>query len=131
MVQPDKHLIKITNSIQYVRLQYAIEDAKHISIEKITYTTASTGNRTMMVRIGGYDNNIYYDGDTFHKYTAMIVLPTSTDTQSLYEKYSNRADGVTQNTKGFTDIKIEVLIEGQHTADISPTNPVFIELRFF
>ena len=102
-------------------------------IKSVSYNTASTGNKFILINIRGFnENSIYYDGYSVIPYTKFLLLPPSINTPILYTNTQNDSFDVIKNDEQseLTNFTIDSLINNSVTIsnDISPSNPLFIEI---
>lgn len=128
------YYLKLTNSVSKVELPYPIKNAQKLQIMFVKYTTATASNDTLIIKITKYDNNVYFDGSSAVKCVKMISLPDSASTQLIFENnYVDNPDVVMleKPKDELQKINIELLINGSHTPDISPSNPLYLQLKFW
>ena len=102
-------------------------------IKSVSYTTASTGCKFILIDIAGWnENSIYYDGSAIIPYTKFLLLPTAINTPILFSNPYNTSFDVIKNNlySELTCFKITCLINNNVSIsnDISPSNPLYLEL---
>ncbi len=102
-------------------------------IKSVAYNTASTGNKFLLIDIRGWDeNSIYYDGNNVIPYTKFLLLPPSINTPILFDNPFNDSFDVIKNDKqselSFFNITCLINNSISISNDISPTNPVYLEI---
>ena len=102
-------------------------------IKSVSYNTASTGNKFILINIRGWnENSIYYDGNSVIPYTKFLLLPPSINTPILYTNPYNTSFDVIKNDQQseLTNFTIDSLINNSVSLsnDISPSNPLYLEL---
>jgi len=126
------YTFNLTNSITRVNLPYNITNSQFLRVKQARYITASANNKYMMIKISGFNNNIYFDGNKTEHYTKMLLLPPSTLTPILYEAYTESADVLVDkiaSQNGISDLHIELLIDGVYSADVNINNPFLLEIE--
>ena len=104
-----------------------------MKIKSVSYNTASTGNKFILINIRGWnENSIYYDGQSVIPYTKFLLLPPSINTPILYSNLNNDSFDVIKNDQQseLTNFTIDSLINNSVSLsnDISPSNPLYLEL---
>jgi len=125
------YCFKLTTNVSQINLPYAIPSAESLRVNFVSYKTASANQKTMLFKINHFDNNYFYDGVDLIKYTKIILLPPSNSTPVIFENLSNQADvklDTTTSQTSISSLRIEIMIDNAFSADISPSNPVYIEL---
>ena len=126
------YTFKLTNSITRINLPYNITNSQFLRIKQARYQTASAGNQYMMIKISGFNNNIFFDGNKTEHYAKMLLLPPSTSTPIIYESYTEGPDVLIDkiaSQNGISDLHIELLIDGVYSADININNSVLLEIE--
>jgi hypothetical protein len=126
-----KYFFKLTSSSVEISLPYTLKNASKIKINFVKYTTASNSQSLMMFKINSFNENVYYDGTDIHKCVKILSLPDTSGTQLIYENTSQDFDVIINNksaNSGLTKINIETLIDFNYSSDISPSNPVYLEI---
>jgi len=122
--------LKITNSIVDINLPRKITNISSIRIKQIRYKTASNNNEIMYIIIRDFTNKIYYDGSTnVIFYTKCIPLPNTTNTL-IFNENNEFNDVCNIVPKDINILSLEVMINGLYSVDISPNNPLYLELVF-
>ena len=126
------YTFKLTNSVVVINLPYAIKNAESMRVKQARFITASSNNAYMMLKVSGFNTNIYFDGAKTEHYSKILLLPPSTLTPILYEALTNTPDvkiNPVSSQNGIADLKIEILIDGVYSPDISPSNPLLLEIE--
>lgn len=131
------YTFRITSSITDINLPYVV-GSKNLKIFNLGYKTATSDNRLMIIRISGFNNQIYYDGSTIINHAFSMVLPNSIDTESLYISDTNRPD-VSVKERGSNEtlnkLRIETSIQDNDGTisykDISASNPLYLSIKLF
>lgn len=128
---PFSYCFKLTNSVTHINLPFPIEKAEKLKMNFCSYKTATAGQQLLMFKINHFDTNYYYDGTNLIKYTKILMLPPSASTPIIYENQTQHYDvdfDTASLKKGLASLRIEILIDGEFSADISVSNPIHIEL---
>lgn len=126
------YTFKLTDPVTRINLPRAIKNSESMRVKFLRYITASSNNSTMMIKITGFNNNIYFDGTKTEYYAKMIGLPPSTLTPIIYEALVETPDVLVDKVShqnGISDLHIELLLDNQYSTDISPSNPVILEIE--
>ena len=77
---------------------------------------------------------IYFDGSNIIKYAKAIALPP-TASPLIYESNTNAYDVFVEershDNSGLNNLTVEILIDGLFSSDISPSNPLYLELEIY
>jgi len=131
MSQNYSYTFKLINSVSIINLPYAIQNARKLKIKFLRYITASALNDTLIIKINQFNENVYYDGTRIIKCAKVLPLPSTINTSFFYDNAFPEPDIiVSERAQGFSinSLTIELLINNSYSADISPTNPVYLEL---
>lgn len=126
------YTFKITNPVTRINLPYTIKNSNSLRVKQCRYITASSNNSYMMIKITGFNNNVYFTGINTEHYTKIILLPPSTLTPVIYEVLTDTPDVLVDKVSsqnGISDLHIELLIDGIYSSDISPNNAVLLEIE--
>lgn len=125
------YTLKLTNPYSIVSLPVIMSNVNKMRIKSLRYVTANTGNEFLIVHISGWDNNnTYFDGEKNINYTKFMNLSNTTLTLNLYENNDNNwHDVVLKHDVGsISNFHIKLLINGEFNNEISPSNPIYIEI---
>ena len=131
---PFLYFLKLTKSNSVVNLPYPLTSARNCKVTFCKYTTQTTGGDIAMIKINGFNENVYFDGQTIHKCVKTLPLSFDQGSTLVYEnQYVDTPDVAIKNqiNEGLTTLRIEVLLNLQLSNDISPTNPFYLELKFW
>ena len=131
MSQNYSYTFKLINSVSIINLPYAIQNARKLKIKFLRYITGSALNDTLIIKINQFNENVYYDGTRIIKCAKVLPLPSTINTSFFYDNAFPEPDIiVSERAQGFSinSLTIELLINNAYSADISPTNPVYLEL---
>ena len=132
MSQNYSYTFKLINSVSIINLPYAIQNARKLKIKFLRYITGSALNDTLIIKINQFNENVYYDGTRIIKCAKVLPLPSTINTSFFYDNAFPEPDIiVSERAQGFSinSLTIELLINNAYSADISPTNPVYLELN--
>ena len=129
------YTFKLTSALTKISLPYAIKNSSNLKIIFLKYTVATAGQELMLIKISHFNKHVFYDGTNIVKYAKAIALPppglliyeTSTDMNKPDVYAEERLD----DNKGINNLTIEILIDNTFSTDITPLNPVYVELSIF
>ena len=100
-----------------------------LRISQISYTTASANQKFILVQIGNTADKMYFTNGTYIKYTFAFYLQPTADTFAFYiNNQENFFDVISDTPIDMGNFEINLMIDGEHNQDISPSNPLTIEL---
>ena len=111
MNKPNIYYLKLTSSSSKINLPFQILDAQKIKVLSARFTPTIANSLNAMIKVVGFNENIYFDGQTMHKCVKIIPLPDDANTLMIYENQNNNiADVELQNkpTNTITTLNIEV-----------------------
>ena len=123
--------LQFNSSVSVVTLPHIIENVSKLKVQQIRYVTQSADNKFMLIKFAGWcDNNYFFNGTTLQDYTKFIPLIHKTDSLILSEYTSSNTWDVEKTTavSSLNSFRCEILIDGQYSSDITPSNPLFIEI---
>jgi hypothetical protein len=125
------YCIKITSAQTQINLPFPIDNVSKMKVKKIRYTTASSGNEYLLVKISGWADNIFIDKTTgmLHYYTVFMGLDTSLGSMQYAENPFTIYDIEKETPFKINSFNIEILINGQWAVDISTVNPLYVEFQ--
>ena len=126
--------MKITSPISTIDLPYSITFSK-MKVKTMRYVTYTANNNYLLVNLQECNtNNTYFDSTTSKQYTKWIPLNPTISTFHYYENINDEWDFVVSNKEKnestIRQFKLECLIDGAYSSDISASNPLYIELYF-
>ena len=109
-----------------------LQNITKLRIEGVSYVTASSANMYALIVISGFEKYEMINSNGSNKiYTKFLLLNNQSAQQILYENGdSNYYDVVLPQPINVSNIKISVLINGDYSNDISPSNPMYLSLHF-
>ena len=133
-ITPFLYFLKLTKSNNVVNLPYPLANARNCKITFCKFTTLNSGGDIATIKINGFNENVYFDGQTIHKCVKTLPLPSDNGSTLVYEnQYHDKPDVAITNqvNEGLTTLRIEVLLNLQYSNDISSSNPFYLELKFW
>lgn len=126
---PLKYILELTNPLSVISLPQKISGITKLRVNKVRYVTASLQNKYMIVDIKGWnDNSWFFDGNRVIPMTCFMILPPTNNTMAFYET-TGEFDAVKSSGVGsLANFTLELLIDGQYSNDINPSNPVYVEI---
>ena len=124
------YCIKLTAALATVSLPFPISNTTKLKIKQLRYVTASSNQEMMIIKIMGWvDNNFYFDGSNLRDYTRIVQLPPTLGSVILYENLNSEMwDVVKKSSVSYiNNFRVEVLIDGTYSTDISVSNPLYLE----
>ena len=133
LVPFDKLLCTITASEQTIRLTTGYEDIRAIKVNWYQYVTASTGGQQLTITIDEFSNagtsQLNTGGN--RKYFFAQPIDPSLGVTNLYGNPFQTYDKYFQEPIAFNQLSVHVSINGILTNDLSPSNPLTIELGLY
>ena len=125
-----KYILELTSPISNISLPEKISNIQRLRVNKVRYVTASLNNHYMIINIKGWnDSSWLFNGTQVLPLTCFLILPPTTLTLSYYENTNMLFDSEKdQPIASLSNFMIELLIDGNYSSDISPSNPVYLEL---
>ena len=123
--------LQFNSSVSVVTLPHVIENVSKLKIQQIRYVTQSGDNKFMLIKFAGWtDSNYFFNGVTLQDYTKFIPLIHKTDSLIMSEYTSSNTWDVEKTTavSSLNSFRCEILIDGEYSSDITPSNPLFIEI---
>jgi hypothetical protein len=125
-----EYTFKIINPIANINLPFPIS-CRSVKIQSISYTTASIGNKMLIVRMNGFNNHVYYDGNITMKCLNVFPLSSTNGTDNIISYELNNNISLDVREIKLNTLNLEFLIDGVMNNDISPTNPIIIKMLFY
>lgn len=117
-----------------INLPVPILKVKALKVKYLFYTTASTGGRDLTISCSDWTQNgmqINNDGSN-SLYFFSFPIDSQSDVSNVFTNYLEEKDVIfpypIQSIDRFT---LEIKINGIPTNDISPSNPLIMELQFY
>jgi len=131
---PFLYFLKMTSPVKTFNLPFHLKGTK-CKITTIKFKTQTANNDLLMIRINGFNENIYFDGQQNHRSVKIIPLPNEADNLVFYENHFTNDPDVEVNERpsnyGLTSLRVEALINFNLSNDISESNPLYIELKIW
>ena len=129
------YCFKLTSSLTKINLPYSVKSSSHLKILFLKYTILTASQELLLIKISHFNKHVYFDGNNIVKYCKAIALPPGVGTPLIYESNTNAFDVFVDerdgDDSGLNNITIEILIDGLFSSDISPSNPLYIELQIY
>ena len=129
-MQTKTYSFLLTSSVTDINLVTPIENVTKGKVKMISYTTGSANNIHLMILINGFNTNIFQFGSNEIRYFKMLELPASSGSPVYWEPATASPDVILSEQKRTNKLSIQVMINGSITSDITPSNPLLIELTF-
>lgn len=100
----------------------------------LTYVTASTGNTDMTIQItqlGEAGTKFTDPRGGNKKYYVSMPLDPSAQVTNIYANYTGALDAIYSIPKSFNNLSFTVLINGLLANDVTPSNPIELELVLY
>lgn len=125
-----KYILELTSPISNISLPEKMSNISKLRVNKIRYVTAALSNHYLIVNIKGWnDSSWFFNGSQVIPMTCFMMLPPTNNTLAYFENTNNNFDSIkTQPISSLSNFTIELLIDNTFSTDISPSNPVHIEL---
>ena len=119
-----------------VQMPYSITGVKLMKLRVLRYTTASTGGRDLTIRLKQFQQHqqgLFIKNDTANgQYFFMMPVDSSAIVTNLYTNYLDEYDlESAEELPEINELQIECLINDVPTPDITPANPVTVEIGFY
>lgn len=125
--------LQITNCITRVNLNYTIPKATKAKVKFLRYITATDANDIMVIKLRGFNQNLYIDkNNNMNNCLKILPLPSTATSIYLYDNLlSNTYDVelLEKQDNSVSSLDIEVLINNSYSSDISISNPLYLELE--
>ena len=127
--------LKIISPSSTISLPIKMSSVSRLRIKSLSYTTGSSGCIFMLVDLKGFNNNsVFYDGNSVLPYTKFLLMPPSINTPMLFDNlFQNSFDVIKQipfSNFATVFINISIINDTIKSNDITPSNPLYIELYF-
>ena len=119
-----------------IAMPYSIKGVRYMKVRLLSYTTASSGGRDLTIRLRQFQQHqqgLFIKSDRANdQYLFMMPIDSSAVVTNLYTNYLNEYDLKSDTPlPEINEIHLECLINDVPTADITPANPVTIEIGFY
>ena len=124
----------ITNPIQTKKIPVTIDNIRAVKVRWLYYRTATDGEKDMQIRIQEIDDSGMYvkDNGANARYLLAIPLDQNSAVTLTYSNYMSEMDAefrVPINT--INELNFEILINDVIANQVSPSNPVVMEMAFY
>lgn len=123
----------LTSSLSIIDLPLKMSNIKKMKVKSIRYITKTLGNEYLLIRVAGWDDNSSFFGQGYNKqFTRYLPLNGTLDTLNIYLNNDTQFYDCSKktNVSNVGTLQIEATIDGEYTNDISPSNPLIVELYF-
>lgn len=119
----------VTSSNQVKDLAHKIPPFHTARLINFSYKEITSGQRSITVFISGLNDKINVDDDK--RYFFSSLMPTFANAFVSYQsQHPKQYDYVNRVHKAINQIRCSIEIDGEFSADISPSNPVMMEIEF-
>jgi hypothetical protein len=127
-------LIAINMDTYDMEISTAIyNDVVACTLRTVNYTTASL-DKLMIIKIDkGFDQTDYYGGQGRRKIFKALPMFRKLDADYIYSNGDNTFDAkfVYNPISVLDKLRIEVTLDGDNAVDITPSNPLYLELELY
>jgi hypothetical protein len=124
---------ELTSPISYVNLPVKMNNVKKCKVKSLSYITQTLNNRVLLIKINGWsNNNAFFSTNANQDYTRILPLNGTLNTLNVYLNNDNQFYDVirTDALANVGQLEIHCKIDGAYNNDISPTNPLLLEIFF-
>lgn len=126
------YAFRLTSHLSYVELPRKLNNVRKLKVKSLKYITKTLNNEYLLISISGWtDNASFFAGYNQHKeYTKYLPLNGTVETQNVYLNNNVTDFDVikTNSVANVGNLQIEITIDGTYNNDISPSNPILLEL---
>ena len=122
--------LKLISGYNVITLPSTIQNLKSIKIKKLMYRFISMDQYVFTVNIATWNANIHFDGLVQYNYTLINYNDGNINKLLHYENMNGNNDVSYEYGRGLSQIIISLEVEGVQCADISQSNPCFLEIEF-
>lgn len=125
--------MKIDSPLTTIYLPEQVDDVQYIKVRYATYITVTSGNRLMQIALSGLNPRSYYfNGSTHQQYLRTLpLLPNLNAFNNYFNSQLNLYDVKLPSKQTIFKLDFSIMIDGALATDISPSNPLYLELSFF
>jgi len=132
---PFLYFLKLTSPVKVFNLPFQLNNASKCKITTVKYKTNTANNDLLMIRINGFNENIFFDGEKNHRCVKIIPLSNEANHIIIYENHFTNDPDIEVNERpsnyGLTSLRVEALIDFNLSNDINDSNPLYIELKIW
>ena len=122
--------LKLISGYNVITLPSTIQNLKSIKIKKLMYRFISMYQYVFTVNIATWNANTHFDGLVQYNYTLINYNDGNINKLLHYENMNGNNDVSYEYGRGLSQIIISLEVEGVQCADISQSNPCFLEIEF-
>ena len=122
--------LKLISGYNVITLPSTIQNLKSIKIKKLSYRFISMDQYVFTVNIATWNANTHFDGLVQYNYTLINYNDGNINNFLHYENMNGNNDVSYEYGRGLSQIIISLEVDGIQCADITQTNPCFLEIEF-
>ena len=122
--------LKLISGYNVITLPSTIQNLKSIKIKKLMYRFISMNQYVFTVNIATWNANTHFDGLVQYNYTLINYNDGNINKLLHYENMNGNNDVSYEYGRGLSQIIISLEVDGIQCADISQSNPCFLEIEF-
>ena len=122
--------LKLISGYNLITLPSTIQNLKSIKIKKLMYRFISMDQYVFTVNIATWNANIHFDGLVQYNYTLINYNDGNINNLLHYENMNGNNDVSYEYGRGLSQIIISLEVDGIQCADITQSNPCFLEIEF-
>ena len=122
--------LKLISGYNVITLPSTIQNLKSIKIKKLSYRFISMNQYVFTVNIATWNANTHFDGLVQYNYTLINYNDGNINKLLHYENMNGNNDVSYEYGRGLSQIIISLEVDGIQCADISQSNPCFLEIEF-
>ena len=119
-----------------ISMPYSIRNVRKMKLRLLSYVTATAGNRDLTIRLKQFQQHqqglFIKNSNANDQYLFAMPLNSSAIAAGLYTNYTKEYDLESdRELPEINEIHLECLINDLPTPDITPSNPVTVEIGFY
>ena len=122
--------LKLISGYNVITLPSTIQNLKSIKIKKLMYRFISMYQYVFTVNIATWNANTHFDGLVQYNYTLINYNDGNINKLLHYENMNGNNDVSYEYGRGLSQIIISLEVDGIQCADITQSNPCFLEIEF-
>ena len=122
--------LKLISGYNVITLPSTIQNLKSIKIKKLMYRFITIDQYVFTVNIATWNANIHFDGLVQYNYTLVNYNDGNKNNLLNYENMNGNEDVEYEYGRGISQLTISLEVDGIQCADISQSNPCFLEIEF-
>ena len=122
--------LKLISGYNIITLPSTIQNLKSIKIKKLMYRFISMYQYVFTVNIATWNANTHFDGLVQYNYTLINYNDGNINKLLHYENMNGNNDVSYEYGRGLSQIIISLEVDGIQCADITQSNPCFLEIEF-